>query len=174
MIPMALFTAFFATQGQPSYVYVPAFHRTVGIALPTGAIAYGKLDASGEFVFSHRLPDSDPPGDFAICGSGPSWMQPRFLRWGAAEPYKAYELRSGMLIPGTIETSGRFVPTSGAKIISFADYKYSPEAPKIWNLPGDFQLLFPGQSPPVPQELSAQPSWVTGPPASDRYRIPKR
>jgi hypothetical protein len=174
MIPIALVAAFFSTQGQPSYVYVPALHRTVAIALPTGAYAFGKLDANGEFVFSRRHPDSDTPGDFAFYVSGPFCMQPRFLRSGGAVPIKAFELRSGMLIPGSIETSGRFVPALGEKIISFSEYKYSPDVPKIWNLPGDFQCLFPGQTPPVPEELRAVPSWVAGPSLRDQYQLPKR
>ena len=34
--------------------------------------------------------------------------------------------------------NGDFVPEIGSKVTRFADFKYSPEAPRIWNLPGYF------------------------------------
>jgi len=53
---------------------------------------------------------------------------------------KVYELRSGMLIPGQLGPSGRFVPEEDGKIIKFSNYTYGPTASPIWNLPGRFEL----------------------------------
>jgi len=33
---------------------------------------------------------------------------------------------------------GNFVPELGSKVIKFEDYKYEPDAIRIWNLPGYF------------------------------------
>ncbi|MFO0938178.1 MAG: hypothetical protein U0798_16865 [Gemmataceae bacterium] len=51
-----------------------------------------------------------------------------------------YEYRSGSLIPGTFSSTGAFVPSYGAKILDFKQYVFSPEAPPIWNLPGEFKI----------------------------------
>jgi hypothetical protein len=37
--------------------------------------------------------------------------------------------------------TGNFVPETGSKVIRFEDFKYSPEAPRIWNLPGYFLTI---------------------------------
>ncbi|MBX9625689.1 MAG: hypothetical protein K2X82_17945 [Gemmataceae bacterium] len=91
----------------------------------------GKLDKNGEFTQEFRAPAGGPatmmpPADL-LAGPG---------QLGAAA--KAYEIRFGTLIPGTLRKDGLFVPEVGGKVIKFADYKYSPEGPQIWNLPGWF------------------------------------
>jgi hypothetical protein len=58
-------------------------------------------------------------------------------------PVRCYEFRNGVLIPGTMDTKGRFIPEVGGKIIPFSDYRYSPLAPRIWNLPGYFKYTHP-------------------------------
>jgi hypothetical protein len=56
---------------------------------------------------------------------------------------KCYEFRSGRLILGETLEDGRFVPEIGSEVIDFKDYKYSPSAIRIYNLPGSFVEVDP-------------------------------
>ena len=93
----------------------------------------GKLNKDGDFV-----------ADFMWKkGQGKSLTPTETLNSAVftSNPQKAYEFRSGMLIPGKIERDGRFVPEVGGKIVAFKDYEYDPNSPTtipIWNLPGVF------------------------------------
>lgn len=49
-----------------------------------------------------------------------------------------YEYRSGVLVPGKLQEYSAFIPEVGGKIIDFKDYKYTPDGPQIYNLPGFF------------------------------------
>jgi hypothetical protein len=49
-----------------------------------------------------------------------------------------YEFRSGYLILGKLNCAGDFIPAEGSRVIRFSDYRYSPDAPRIYNLPGRF------------------------------------
>lgn len=53
---------------------------------------------------------------------------------------KAYEYRSGYLIPMVVDAKHGLIPEVGQKIIEFKTYKYSPTAKIIYNLPGRFVL----------------------------------
>ena len=98
----------------------------------------GKLDKNGEFVFRNR----EGLRDAVSAGSVPDVT----LNGAGLAAKKAYEFRSGVLIPGEMRKDGdfvTFVPEAGGKIIAFADYKYTPDGPPIWNLPGRFQPVKP-------------------------------
>lgn len=158
-----------------SYEFVLRVNRLVEFRRPDFSILVGRLDAGGEFTLSHTLPGV-PPGmhgkDFALYRSG----RDNAVRLGVNElnSQPVYELRSGALIPGTMVFSGPFVPTVGGAIIRFADYKYSSTAPQIWNLPGYFRAVIPGQPPVGPEEpiRIPNPPWLsnssTVPPAPKR------
>ncbi|MBL8825223.1 MAG: hypothetical protein JNJ77_21730 [Planctomycetia bacterium] len=51
---------------------------------------------------------------------------------------KVYENRSGILVPMVFDEYRGLIPEVGGKIIDFKDYRYSPEARRIYNLPGRF------------------------------------
>ncbi|MBL8825224.1 MAG: hypothetical protein JNJ77_21735 [Planctomycetia bacterium] len=51
---------------------------------------------------------------------------------------KVYEYRSGILVPMIFDEYRGLIPEAGGKIIDFKDYRYSPEARRIYNLPGRF------------------------------------
>ncbi|MGL6073049.1 MAG: hypothetical protein ACRC8S_02685 [Fimbriiglobus sp.] len=140
----AIFLTVYAVQMHPSYVYVPMPDRLIQMVQSDRSLCLGKLDASGNFVFESIHPASRTRGDFAYASFGGA-NKVVTIKSPRDTAYVAYELRSGILIPGTIETSGEFKPTLGARLMNFTDYKYTPDAPPIWNLPGQFVLLFPGQ-----------------------------
>jgi hypothetical protein len=51
------------------------------------------------------------------------------------ESNKAYEFRSGFLIPGKI-VKMKFIPEEGGRIIKLEDYKPNKDERFIYNLPG--------------------------------------
>lgn len=53
---------------------------------------------------------------------------------------KVYEFRSGILIPMIIDEKRGLIPDIAVDIISFKNYQYTPEARRIYNLPGKFEL----------------------------------
>lgn len=112
------------------YVFIEDPGRWVGVIRGEWYLI-GKLDANGEFIHEYKFKRNQPLTLTAediinlLPGENPN-------------PKKVYEFRSGMLIPGAIQKDGRFVPEAGGKIIPFKDYKYSPDVPPIWNLPGRF------------------------------------
>lgn len=54
---------------------------------------------------------------------------------------KVYEFRSGRLLRGEIMDDGSFVPDLHSRAIDFRDYRYCPDGPRIYNLPGYFVPL---------------------------------
>ena len=112
------------------YVFVENTDRWVGIARGDWYLV-GKLDKNGDFIHEIKLKKGQGstllPAHGVINSSG-----------HATRSKKAYEFRSGMLIPGEIRPDGYFVPEAGGKIIPFKDYEYGPTALPIWNLPGLF------------------------------------
>ena len=137
LVLVAVFLAAGAIAEEPKgeYVFVPDTERLVGIS-KGNALLIGKLDANGEFYQTDRY-EVQSPKIPVIVYSGPTFTD---LNTSFVTPRKVYELRSGMLIPGTIETSDLFVPEEDGKIIKFSNYKYGPDARHIWNLPGRFEL----------------------------------
>lgn len=92
---------------------------------------YGHLDQSGEFVLDAHIPPQK------INREGVTSVKGRFLYKIQGESNLAYELRSGMLIPGKIEKM-KFIPEAGGVIIKFEDYDISKDKRYIYNLPGKF------------------------------------
>lgn len=90
----------------------------------------GTLDAKGTFI-----PDmSTINSKFGLIG-GPSK-----LIEAKTPNEKIYEYRTGILVPMYINDKNKLIPEVGGKIIDFKDYKYSPTARRIYNLPGRFVL----------------------------------
>lgn len=148
----------------PVYEFVPAPDRLVGIMRRDGTILIGKFDADGEFTQT-AVEKAGPrlgPMTWQFVGSS-----------GSLKPELVYELRSGTLILGTLTGNGPFIPKVGAAVIRFVNYKYSPSAPRIWNLPGYFYAVPPGEKRPVytpPQTpytplYSPKSAWPETPPA---------
>jgi uncharacterized protein (TIGR03067 family) len=117
------------------YVFVRDTDRWVGIVkkeICKGKISreirlVGKLDANGDFtqVYRFETPPSMSPNYTLINLPGP-------------KAKKVYEFRSERLIKGDLMLEGNFVPDADSTIVKFEDYKYSPDAIPIWNLPGSF------------------------------------
>jgi hypothetical protein len=114
---------------QDEYVFTPDTDRWVGVFRKKWLLI-GKLDAEGTFI-SHEKHNK---------GAGLSQV-PRFtiINYFFQRPKTVYELRSGRLIKGEMTPIGDFVPEVGSAVIKFEDYKYSPNAIPVWNLPGSFQ-----------------------------------
>lgn len=123
-MPFAVCCAAILVQPPVAYEFVPDTTRSVMIMRDRIEV-YGWLDSDGEFNESSRR----QPGFY----SG----RRHLLNFGAEG--EVYEYRSGMLIPGTQRPMGKFIPTPGGRIVRFADYRYSPTATPIWNLPGYFR-----------------------------------
>ena len=87
----------------------------------------GRLDDAGNFV---PLEGERP----MRAHSGPEIDINQRIR--ADEPILEY--RSGMLIQGKFDDHLNFVPEVGSRITPFKDYRYSKDAPRIYNLPGAF------------------------------------
>ncbi len=160
-----------------SYEFVLRVNRLVEFSRPDYSTLVGRLDAGGEFTLSYTLPGVPPElifKDFALYRFGNGSPSPVRLGVNELNPQPVYELRSGVLIPGTMVVNGPFVPTVGGAIIRFADYKYSPTTPKIWNLPGYFRAVIPGQPPVGPEEPIRIPNPPWFPKSSTVPPVPKR
>ena len=125
----------------PKYKFMLDIQRLVGIGKEDGVLI-GKLDREGEFHQMRRiefqvlpLGDETPPLKVFFY-RGPGY---EMLNGFSSTPHKVYELRTGMLIPGTIQAWGNFIPEEGGKIVKFSEYRHSPLARQIWNLPGRFE-----------------------------------
>jgi hypothetical protein len=113
--------------GDSEYVFVPDTERLVEI-WRGGYVLIGKLDANGDFL-------EDP----SLRHKRNVLLSPRpVAELIDGNPGPAYEYRSGRLIKGEIREDGSFVPEAGSTVIQFTDYRYSPSAIPIWNLPGRF------------------------------------
>jgi hypothetical protein len=107
-----------------------------------GKYSYGELDSAGNFVAQ------GPPGPRHAFETGPLRHTvgiPRDAKGDPTEKEAIYEYRSGLLIPGTLMKSGNFVPTEGAKVIPFKDFRFSPTSTRVYNLPGVFQCYENGK-----------------------------
>ncbi len=137
LVLAALFLAAGAIAEEPKgeYVFVPDTERLVGMNRGN-EIVIGTLDANGEFHQTMKVEVQNPKIPVIIY-KGPPFDS---LNGSFVIPRSVYELRSGMLIPGKMGSTGLFVPEEDGKIIKFSKYKYGPDAPPIWNLPGRFEL----------------------------------
>jgi hypothetical protein len=115
------------------YVFVSDVERPVGLRRGD-LILKGRLDPAGNFVQTES-------GSLTMGGSAVRVYKVINLSPPGGPPKRVYEFRSGRLIKGEISATGDFVPEVGSKIIKFEEYKYSPDAPPIWNLPGYFKKV---------------------------------
>lgn len=85
----------------------------------------------------HHAETTEPSGKFGYkdLSGRPNLIN---LRRGAGGPPNEiiYEYRSGLLIPGSLDGYGNFVPKNKGEIIDFKDYKRVQGGPDIWNFPG--------------------------------------
>jgi len=118
-------------RGEPEtqYVFVEDLKRD-WVLSRDGYFIGGRLDARGEFSETKRV-----KANGFISGS---MRLGQLLNRDSLLDTSVYELRSGTLIPGTMDEKGYFIPEVGGKVIKFSDYKYKPSGPVIWNLPGEF------------------------------------
>jgi hypothetical protein len=128
--------------GPNQWIYVEDLERLVAIGRWHGKVApgvfqLGNLDRNGDFI----------PSQIGIKSAAIDFQGvPVRLINGAlvnpsgklADGEKAYEYRSGRLTLGRLMTDGIFIPELDSKVTRFEDYVYSPEAPRIWNLPGTY------------------------------------
>lgn len=135
LLPAILAFSLLAACGQPGkqtsaaseYEFQAVESRPVMWFLPGQGYCYGRVNASGSFVPNElTTPERGEFGSFKLPLIVP-------LRGEVA-----YEFRSGMLIKGTADAKWNFVPEIGSEVIPFEDYKYSKDAPRIYNLPGRF------------------------------------
>ena len=111
------------------YEFVPDTSQLV-MVIQGETESVGKLDAAGNFIPDKRW--------FQFKKGQPLSLVPYTTVINPDGPTQVYEFRSGRLIPDSIDEKCNFVPTVGGRIIDFKDYRYSPKAPKIYNLPGKF------------------------------------
>lgn len=114
---------------QDEYEFVKDTERWV-VLIQGDKHSIGKLDGSGNFLPDKRWLRQKPEQMAS--------MVPPSILINSPGQKGVYEFRSGRLIPGDIDESANFVPTVGGRIIDFKDFRYSPKAPKIYNLPGKF------------------------------------
>jgi hypothetical protein len=114
------------------YVYEQDLTRIVALER-LGLFYLGHLDAAGNFIEDITF----EPFRVNAPYSGPHFRE---LNWPRTKTEKVYEYRSGRLIRGRWSEDGNFVPDLGSKVIEFGEYRYSPNAPRIYNLPGRFVL----------------------------------
>lgn len=110
------------------YVFVEDVNRPVAVYL-NQFVLLGKLDTNGEFrLESKNLRNSTELPKWRTIAINPPTFRGE----------KVYELRSGRLIRGEIKDDGSFVPDLRSRVIDFRDYRYYPDGPRIYNLPGYF------------------------------------
>lgn len=99
----------------------------------------GTINSKGDFV-----PDYDQLSRSIRAFKDSTFLPlgsfPKGLTSGMYPDGKVYEYRSGFLVPMIIDLKKGLIPEVGGKIIDFKDYKYSPTARRIYNLPGRFVL----------------------------------
>jgi hypothetical protein len=96
-----------------------------------GKFVLGHLDAAGNFI---------PVAGMAPLKVGQAFSGPAYTELNVArnrnEP--VFEYRSGRLVKGVLDREGNFVPDAGSTVLDFKDYRYAPDAVRIYNLPGRF------------------------------------
>jgi hypothetical protein len=120
-----------------AYVFVDDTERSVELLRDSGRCLRGKFDHYGNFIpkTAELLPATQPgaPGGPYVANR---MALTAAQKAASKEKEDVYEFRSRVLIPGTLDDRGKFTPTIGGEIIAFKDYKYTPEARRIWNLLG--------------------------------------
>jgi hypothetical protein len=118
------------------YVYQEGLGDDVHYIRGYGMAYRGKLDTAGNFI-----PQDTGTTYVGFYSGSPLNIVnvPRPRGPGIVDNTElVYEFRSDYLILGTLNLAGDFIPAGGSKVIRFSDYRYSPDAPRIYNLPGRF------------------------------------
>lgn len=98
-------------------------------------LLFGRIDARGNFIQEKKVGPISGLVFPIISTAGEELINT--ARWQAEWLSESvYEYRSGVLIPGRIDGSDRFIPERGSKVVSFYDYCPGSGAPRIYNLPG--------------------------------------
>ncbi|HQR05887.1 MAG TPA: hypothetical protein PLN21_03640 [Gemmatales bacterium] len=114
------------------YVY-DANAKSIARTMVGNKYCLGYYDQDGDFVPDlKRYPRED---DWDTTDNGP---QPLLSSLAINQP--VYEYRCGILVPMIKDPQHGLIPEVGGKIIDFKDYRYSPTARRIYNLPGRFVL----------------------------------
>lgn len=142
MFSLAVTVAIHCLAGQLEYQFVLDTKRIVGMSMSDELVA-GRLDEDGKF--------------HPICVISRPTYSGRFfpeaiLNAGDGQPKAVYELRSGLLVPGTVRLGSEFTPTAGGKPIRFETYVYTRHATRIYNLPGEFRLVIKSAPRTAPTE----------------------
>jgi hypothetical protein len=134
----------------------------------------GHLDANGYFYINHSY---KPCGFISYNRLVINSAVYDNMTFQQQESQEVYRLQEGQLTLGTILTSGLFCANPGFKPIDFKDYRYSPDTPPIYNLPGKFVVKInlshlrsasaDKGAPLLAHALAAMLSLTTG----DRYMI---
>lgn len=101
---------------------------------------FRKISSSSFFLLSlsPKLSDLEKMINAYIRKLPRSRMGPSNLIERKHTKEKVYEYRSGILVPMVFDEYRGLIPEVGGKIIDFKDYRYTPEARRIYNLPGRF------------------------------------
>lgn len=92
-----------------------------------GVFFLGRIDKHGNLI-----PERSHQGSVQISRLPPY----TYITTPTPVGESVFEFRSGMLIRGSINSEHAFIPTLGAQVLPFREYKYGPAAPRIYNLPG--------------------------------------
>jgi hypothetical protein len=111
------------------YEYVQDTNRYV-MVVHGDLYSIGKLDDNGNFITDKRYVN--------MSGMLSNIPAATLINIPLKRQKHVYEYRSGRLIKGQVDEEGNFIPDLGSKVISFKDYHYSPDALRIYNLPGKF------------------------------------
>jgi hypothetical protein len=129
VVPSLLLTGVAARR----YVYVPNLAQRVQ-KKQDNRLLFGLLNENGDFILYASYPKN----------SVSRMPKAKPINTWTGTRVKCYEFRSGRLILGETLEDGRFVPDIGSEVIDFQkDYKYSPSAIRIYNLPGSFVEVNP-------------------------------
>ncbi|MGL6074477.1 MAG: hypothetical protein ACRC8S_09985 [Fimbriiglobus sp.] len=138
MIPSYLFAACLLVgpvrSEHVSIVYQEDISRVVEMRI-LDAHHVGKLDANGYL----RILETITPSGFAPTGRFVLNKVPYDnLTFQRRESPEVYQLLDGKLTLGTFRPDGMFTEKLSTKPVEFKDYRYSPDTPPIYNLPGKF------------------------------------
>jgi hypothetical protein len=116
------------SSGQEEYDY--RSERSKRVTLRRDRIIRGTLDDYGHFI-----PDADHR---QLPEDAPAPMNPPPINVARREKEPVYEYRCDRLIPGILDEKDNFVPELSGKIMAMREFRYSPDGPRIYNLPGEF------------------------------------
>ena len=128
----------------PRWSFVPDVDKEVRFRQPDHQVLRGRLNNTGAFVPDRYNPVvlPSPVQHWMVAANDPNDnpKQPPHL-----QSEEVYEYRSGALIRGRLRYPGAFVPIPGDRVLWIDDYSPGAMIPRIYNLPGSFARVAPGQ-----------------------------